>query len=60
MYILRGRKTQKLYVKIFENEADVAFQAVRCAEITLLAGFTTVRDLGGTVLISPLEMLFKV
>ena len=30
------------------NEADVAFKSVNYAEITLLAGFTTVRDLGGT------------
>ncbi|WP_291120170.1 metal-dependent hydrolase family protein [Flavobacterium sp. UBA6135] len=31
-----------------DNEADVAFEAARFAEITLMAGFTTVRDLGGT------------
>lgn len=30
------------------NEADVAFKSVNYAGITLLAGFTTVRDLGGT------------
>lgn len=30
------------------NEADVAFNSVKYAEVTLLAGFTTVRDLGGT------------
>lgn len=30
------------------NEADVAFKSVNYAEITLMAGFTTVRDLGGT------------
>ena len=29
------------------NEADVAFKSVNYAEITLLAWFTTVRDLGG-------------
>jgi hypothetical protein len=46
MYILKQNKIKKLYVKIFGNEADIARQ-VRCAEI-LLAGFTTVRDLGGT------------
>lgn len=34
--------------KYTENEADVAFESVRIAEVTLLAGFTTVRDLGGT------------
>lgn len=30
------------------NEADIAFNSVKYAETTLLAGFTTVRDLGGT------------
>ncbi len=34
--------------KYTDNEADVAFQSTKYAEITLLAGFTTVRDLGGT------------
>ncbi len=31
-----------------DNEADVAFEAAHYAEITLMAGFTTVRDLGGS------------
>ena len=30
------------------NEADIAFNAVGFAKTTLLSGFTTVRDLGGT------------
>src|SRR5689334_11994813 len=30
------------------NPADYAFQSVKFAEVTLMAGFTTVRDLGGT------------
>lgn len=30
------------------NEADIAFNSVKFAEKTLLSGFTTVRDLGGT------------
>ncbi len=30
------------------NQADVAYDAAGFAEVTLLAGFTTVRDLGGT------------
>jgi imidazolonepropionase-like amidohydrolase len=30
------------------NPADIAFQSVKFAEVTLMAGFTTVRDLGGT------------
>lgn len=46
---IEGEQNTKSYMsKYLENEADIAFQAVRCAEITLLAGFTTVRDLGGT------------
>lgn len=30
------------------NDADIAFNAINYAKSTLLAGFTTVRDLGGT------------
>jgi hypothetical protein len=37
-------------------ETRLTLQAVRCAEI-LLAGFTTVRDLGGTGVNISLEML---
>ena len=37
------------YLKPFTlNEADVAFNAADIAKRTLMAGFTTVRDLGGT------------
>ncbi len=37
------------YIKRFTmNEADVAFQSTVFAERTLMAGFTTVRDLGGS------------
>ena len=40
---IEGELNSKSYVsKYIDNEADVAFQAVNCAEITLLAGFTTV------------------
>lgn len=34
--------------KFIQNEADVAFASTVYAEKTLMAGFTTVRDLGGT------------
>ncbi len=34
--------------KYTQNESDVAFEAVGYARKTLMAGFTTVRDLGGT------------
>ena len=37
------------YVEVFtSNPADYAFQSVKYAEVTLMAGFTTVRDLGGS------------
>lgn len=37
------------YMETFTyNPADYAFQSVKFAAITLMAGFTTVRDLGGT------------
>lgn len=37
------------YVKRFTaNEADIAFESTVYAQRTLMAGFTTVRDLGGT------------
>jgi len=39
----------KTYVERFiSNEADIAFRSTGYAKRTLLAGFTTVRDLGGT------------
>ena len=34
--------------KFVLNAADIAFESLKYANITLLAGFTTVRDLGGT------------
>ncbi|HEV7348250.1 metal-dependent hydrolase family protein [Telluribacter sp.] len=36
------------YDRYVQNPPDVAFQAAKYAKITLLAGFTTVRDLGGS------------
>lgn len=39
----------QVYIKRFtDNEADVAFQSAVYAKRTLMAGFTTVRDLGGS------------
>ncbi len=35
-----------------DNQADAAFRATKYARITLLAGFTTVRDFGGDVTVS--------
>lgn len=46
---LEGQSNPQAYLKRFtQNEADIAFEAVGYAENTLMAGFTTVRDLGGT------------
>jgi imidazolonepropionase-like amidohydrolase len=46
---LESQSEPQAYLKRFtQNEADVAFEAVGFAEKTLMAGFTTVRDLGGS------------
>ena len=46
---LENETSKDNYVKKFTlNEADLAFNASLYAKKTLLAGFTTVRDLGGT------------
>ena len=46
---LEGEVSRNSQVERFTlNEADVAFRAARFARITLMAGFTTVRDLGGS------------
>lgn len=46
---LESETNPSKYLERFtNNEADNAFNSVGFAEITLLAGFTTVRDLGGT------------
>ncbi len=37
---------------VTDNQADAAFRATKYARITLLAGFTTVRDFGGDVTVS--------
>lgn len=46
---LENETNPNRYMETFTyNPADYAFQSVRFAETTLMAGFTTVRDLGGT------------
>ncbi len=46
---LENEYNPKRYMEQFTaNEADVAFKSVNFAKTTLMAGFTTVRDLGGT------------
>lgn len=46
---IEGETNPNRYLQVFTlNEADVAFNAAEIANRTLLAGFTTVRDLGGS------------
>ncbi len=46
---IEGESNPRAYMDRFtKNEADVAFGALKYAEKTLMAGFTTVRDLGGS------------
>ena len=46
---LESEFNPQVYIKRFtENEADVAFESAVHAKSTLMAGFTTVRDLGGS------------
>ncbi|MEJ2585637.1 MAG: amidohydrolase family protein [Robiginitalea sp.] len=46
---IEGQSSPDAYIKEFTmNPADIAFEAAVYAERTLLAGFTTVRDLGGS------------
>ncbi len=46
---LESEFNPQVYIKRFtNNEADIAFESAVHAKATLMAGFTTVRDLGGT------------
>lgn len=46
---IEGETSPTRYIDGFrDNEADVAYKALPLAEKTLMAGFTTVRDLGGS------------
>lgn len=46
---LESELSLKSYIEPFIlNEADIAFNSQKHAKITLMAGFTTVRDLGGS------------
>ncbi|MBU2929137.1 metal-dependent hydrolase family protein [Winogradskyella psychrotolerans] len=46
---LEGETNPKSYLEAYTyNEADVAFESVNYAKVTLMSGFTTVRDLGGS------------
>jgi len=46
---IEGQLNPKKYIEPFVlNDADVAYNAQKYAKITLMAGFTTVRDLGGS------------
>lgn len=47
---LSGETSKNRYTEGFTlNEEDFAFRSVNYAERTLMAGFTTVRDMGGTI-----------
>ena len=46
---IEGQSSPQRYLQRFtDNEADIAFKSTVYAENTLMAGFTTVRDLGGS------------
>jgi len=46
---IEGETNPNRYLQVFTlNDADVAYNASEIAQRTLLAGFTTVRDLGGS------------
>ena len=46
---MESQYNPKKYMDRFtENEADIAFKSVNFARVTLMSGFTTVRDLGGS------------
>ncbi len=46
---IEGQSSPQTYINRFtQNDADVAFQSTVYAKNTLMAGFTTVRDLGGS------------
>lgn len=46
---IESESNPKKYIERFtDNEADIAFKSTVFAKATLMAGFTTVRDLGGT------------
>ncbi len=46
---IEGQSSPQSYIERFTlNDADVAFQSTVYAKNTLMAGFTTVRDLGGS------------
>ena len=46
---IEGETNNSSYIKRFvDNEADTAYEAAQYARRTLMAGFTTVRDMGGS------------
>jgi len=46
---IEGETNPKSYLEDYTlNEADIAFNSIKYAEVTLMNGFTTVRDLGGS------------
>jgi len=46
---IEGESSPSRYMDVFtKNDADVAFGSLKYAKKTLMAGFTTIRDLGGS------------
>ncbi|MUU77795.1 metal-dependent hydrolase family protein [Winogradskyella endarachnes] len=46
---IEGETNPKSYLEDYTlNDADIAFNSVKYAKVTLMSGFTTVRDLGGS------------
>jgi len=46
---IEGETNPKSYLEDYTlNDADVAFNSIKYAKVTLMSGFTTVRDLGGS------------
>ena len=46
---IEGETNNSSYIKRFvDNEADTAYEAAQYARRTLMAGFTTIRDMGGS------------
>ena len=57
---LESETSKNNYIKPFKlNEADIAYEAQVHAKTTLMAGFTSVRDLGGTGVNSSLRDAIK-
>ncbi|MBI5856870.1 MAG: amidohydrolase family protein [Sphingobacteriales bacterium] len=48
VHIENETKKGNLADRFIQNPSDIAFESIGFAKVTLMAGFTTIRDLGGT------------